>query len=78
MREDIIKMVILTIEYLIIMEMAMNLIINPIKGGIPPKDIKEIIILILFKLEIFDFIKSKIELILFFWIILTIAMIIIK
>lgn len=77
-KEEEIRIIILIIEYLIIILIAINLIINPIKGGIPPKDINEIIILILLELITFNFIKSSRDLILFLLSVLIIVIIIIK
>lgn len=74
-KEDKIKIIITITEYLIISIIEINLITNPKNGGIPPKDIIEIIILIFslienlflispFKLIILFFFKNlKIELI---------------
>lgn len=62
-------MIILITEYLIIIKIAKNLIINPMKGGIPPNDKSKTIILILsFPLI---FIKELIDLIFIFFKILT-------
>lgn len=77
-KDDKIRIIIVIIEYLIIIVIATNLITNPINGGIPPRDINSMIILILSLFNNFTFIILSRELMLFFFRILIIEKIIIK
>lgn len=77
-KEDIIKIIIKIIEYLMINVIAINLITKPNNGGIPPNDIIEIIILIFSLTEILFLVKPLRDIIIFFFKKFTIELIIKK